>query len=111
MRDSREAWSVCRQLAGSGIGKVYDKIVPAAKAITRQQRLEHFGSVWGAWVHEGTVVDNPFLVRVLLCSLSLSMSPAGLPYSKLLRPKLVFAPLLWERCLLSYGACCYKSAS
>ena len=34
LHDYREAWSVCRQLAGYGPGKVYDKNVPAAKSIS-----------------------------------------------------------------------------
>ena len=55
--DFREAWSVCRQLAGQGPSKVCDKTVPAARAIPRRHWLEHFASVWGAWWHESAVVE------------------------------------------------------
>ena len=58
MHDAREAWSICRQLAGHGPGKVYDKNVPAAKSISRRQWLDHFHSVWGAWSHDDSVVDR-----------------------------------------------------
>lgn len=55
--DFREAWSVCRLLAGQGPSKVCDKTVPAARAICRRQWLEHFASVWGAWLHDSAVVE------------------------------------------------------
>ena len=55
--DFREAWSVCRVLAGQGPSKVCDKTVPAARAICRRQWLEHFASVWGAWLHDPAVVE------------------------------------------------------
>ena len=35
IRDSRESWAVCRQLAGHGPSKVHDRVVPAARLITR----------------------------------------------------------------------------
>ena len=54
--DSREAWSVCRQLAGHGPSKVYDRVVPAARLITRNQWQQQLRTVWGAWVHEEAVV-------------------------------------------------------
>ena len=37
LHDSREAWAVSRQLAGHGPCKVYDRVVPAARLITRSQ--------------------------------------------------------------------------
>ena len=54
--DSREAWSVCRQLAGHGPSKVYDRVVPAACSITRKQWQQQLRTVWVAWVHEEAVV-------------------------------------------------------
>ena len=62
LHDSREAWSVCRQLAGYGPGKVYDKNVPAAKSISRRQWLDHFHRVWGAWSHDDAVVHSPSML-------------------------------------------------
>ena len=58
LHDSREAWSVCRQLAGNGPGKVYDRNVPAARSISRRQWLDHFRRVWGAWSHADAVVPG-----------------------------------------------------
>ena len=54
--DSREAWSARSQHAGHGHSKVYDRVVPAARLITRNQWQQQLRTVWGAWVHEEAVV-------------------------------------------------------
>ena len=59
MCDSRESWAVCRQLAGHGPSKVYDRVVPAARLIARAQWKQQLRDVWGATEHTLPVVASP----------------------------------------------------
>jgi hypothetical protein len=69
--DAREAWSVCRQLAGHGPGRIIDRAAPAAQYITEQQWLQHMGDLWGAWrcfpevVLSGVQQPTPFFEPLL----------------------------------------------
>ena len=64
--DSREAWSVCRQLAGHGAGRILSRTAPAAHFITAQQWVDHMGAVWDAWSCHANVV-RPGSQPELLC--------------------------------------------
>ena len=58
MHDSREAWSLSRQLARHGRGRAMTRVPPAANLISVRQWEQHIARIWDGTVDTGLRLDQ-----------------------------------------------------
>ena len=136
--DFRESWAVCRQLAGHGPSKVYDRVASAARLITRAQWKQQLHDVWGATEHTVPVVASPVddtctlqpalsgqqgqevLLKAAKAQTRFRATPQGvlpaelwqlLTQDRWLDPANVLHSLLVYECLRMYASCFAQSTS